>query len=336
MFTLHLHITHPNRKSQSLASLSTKTRQVQTLPSPEHTPQRRNSTATLFPNHNTPSNSSTDRMSSSRRYGSRSGGYDPYDSPADIFGDPFSSSSSSRRRTTDRTASPLSRGPSPGSLAYDDIRGTTRSPFSRGPSPRSRVYEGMGEGSRSSRSRPIFSDPFSLGGGSSSSRSRDRDFFGGPAPPRQSSRPIFGDPFGSDPFASSSRRPLPSEDRDPFARPPPRRREAYDHSNNADDFYDPFAGALGTGGGQRHSHGHYDPDLPPYRTASAYARSSSTMRPPDYDFPSRMNRSSRDPPGYSSYSGRGGQDSMQFPPSRSSRDYYRTEERRPSRHFYGK
>lgn len=277
-------------------------------------------------------------MSSSRRHGSRSGGYDPYDSPADIFGDPFSSSSSSRRRAP----SPFSRGPSPGSLAYDDSRGSTRSPFSRGPSPGSRVYEGMGESFRSpprqssSRSRPTFNDPFSLGGGSPSSRSRDRDFFGDPPPPRRSSRPIFGDPFGSDPFASSSRRPLPSEDRDPFARPPPRRREAYDHSNNASDFYDPFAGALGTGGGRRPSHGYYDPELPPYRSASAYARGSSTMRPPDYDFPGRSNRSSRDPPGYSSFSGRGGEDPMQFPPSRSSRDYYRTEERRPSRHFYGR
>ncbi|KAF2174220.1 hypothetical protein M409DRAFT_49079 [Zasmidium cellare ATCC 36951] len=146
---------------------------------------------------------------------------------------------------------------------------------------------------------------------------------------RASDRPMFGNPFGSgshsyydDSHHRSSRsgsRTYSYEDSSMLR--PLSRRGGTDLSSAAHDFYDPFAGQLGTGRDRESIQG--DPELPRYRSASAYHRSIS--RVPGNDVPGMPMRASRDlPPPYSSFASQpGGGLPMQFPPTRRPSHYDR-------------
>lgn len=243
---------------------------------------------------NQPHSHFTDRMSRSSHHGSHSSSYESYGG----YGS-HSSRSRSGRPDDSRRGPPIS----------------FFNPFGSGSSSRRpSLHDDYARERRPSSHRSSYND-VPLLGRSSSSR-------------RPSERPIFGDLFGSSshsayndtPFAPSSRSGSRSRFRyydDMPLRPPPGRRGGEDLSANAGDFYDPFAGGLGTGSARRPS-AYGDPDLPRYRSASDYARGSAS-HPPGYDYPGRYIRGSQGfPPPYSSFSNQGGYgpDPMQFPPTR--------------------
>lgn len=240
------------------------------------------------------------RSCSSRPYG------DDYHRgpPAGLFANtnPFGGSSSSSHRPSVREYSPARRP----SESYRE----------RSPSP----FLGRSSSTRRHDEQPSFRDPF----GHSSSRSVDPF-----SSSRHSSR-------SADPY-SCSRHISRSGSRgydDLSSRPPTARREAYDHSALAYDRYDPFAGELGTGNIRPHST-RGDPELPVYRSASAYARGSNSHAP-GYDVPGSAMRSSFGflPP-YASFSsqGSGGREPMQLPPTRRSSHYDRDSDLLPADYF---
>ncbi|KAK4498558.1 hypothetical protein PRZ48_011216 [Zasmidium cellare] len=112
---------------------------------------------------------------------------------------------------------------------------------------------------------------------------------------------------------------------------PDPRRGGEDLSSAAHNFYDPFAGQLGTGRYRESIVG--DPELPRYRSASEYHRSVS--RAPGYDVRGMPMRASRDPPPYTSFdSHNGGGPPQQYPPTRRPSRYDQFDGDLPGRDYF--
>lgn len=134
-------------------------------------------------------------------------------------------------------------------------------------------------------------------------------------------RSLFDNPSCSSSHPRSGSRSYTYEYDDDPVRAPSGRRGATDLSSTTHDLYDPFDGQLGTG--RRHGSIYGDPELPRYRSASAYHRYIS--RAPDYDAPDCSLRGSQGlPPPYASFSSQGGREPpMQYPATRRSSHYDR-------------